>query len=378
MSSSAQPILDQYFGAESPIARELSGFAARPEQLEMATLVLDAIRSGEHLAVEAGAGTGKTLAYLIPALISGVRVIVATATRTLQDQLYHRDLPLVSRALGRPVRIAQLKGRGNYLCLHRLERLQEFPDPLPAKARRELKLVERWAARTSSGDIGELAGVPEDSRLWERITSTADNCLGGRCPALAQCHVVAARKAAIEADLAIVNHHLLVADMTLREDGFGRLLPGADVVIVDEAHRLPDVIQSLFDISLSSRQLDQCVGDIRTEGGLSGVLDQALMGRLDGVSRASAELMTAVGSEPAALSLAQAPEAVTGALDALAEELEDLEHGMVQLADVSAGLARCGERVAGLTAAAARELRAGRKIPIFAGFRVRAAPSACT
>jgi len=253
--------IESYFGADSPLAAVVSGFAPRSGQAEMATAVSDAIRSGDNLVVEAGTGTGKTLAYLIPALLSDRRVIVSTGTKTLQDQLFHRDLPNVCRAIGRPADTVLLKGRSNYLCLHRLEtaRFEDGADPA------DLAVIDNWAALTRTGDIAEVDGIPEDAGIWPRVTSTVDNCLGAQCDFYNRCHVVAARQSAMEADIIVVNHHLLLADMVLKEEGFGELLPGADAVIVDEAHQFPDIAQAFFNRSISSRNLQSLADDLRAE-----------------------------------------------------------------------------------------------------------------
>jgi ATP-dependent DNA helicase DinG len=199
--------------------------------------------------VEAGTGTGKTFAYLIPALLSGRKTIISTGTKALQDQLYHRDLPLVGKAVGRPVTTALLKGRANYLCLHRLDQVTE-----PATALQDdLHEVRQWRYRTSSGDKAELIEVPEDSPVWPLVTSTADNCLGQQCADYAKCHVVKARKAAQEADLVVVNHHLLLADLAMKEEGFVEFLPGAEAIIVDEAHQVPDLAVQFFGVTLGTR-----------------------------------------------------------------------------------------------------------------------------
>ncbi len=225
----------------------------------MALAVDSAIRGSENLVVEAGTGTGKTLAYLVPALLSGRRIIVSTGTKTLQDQLFHRDLPNVSGAIGRPADTVLLKGRANYLCLQRLEIARFEPGPDAAV----VSLIEKWRQRTRSGDVAEVEGVPEDSSVWSRVTSTTENCLGAQCDFYSSCHVVAARQAAMEADIVVVNHHLLLADLVLKEEGFGELLPGCEAVIVDEAHQFPDTAQAFFNQSLSSRVLQSLADDLR-------------------------------------------------------------------------------------------------------------------
>ena len=203
----------------------------------MAEAVAEAIEGSDRLVVEAGTGTGKTFAYLLPALLSGRKTIISTGTKALQDQLFHRDLPLVGKAIGRPVTAALLKGRANYLCVHRLDLVTEAATAIAD----DLNEVREWRYRTISGDKSELIDVPEDSPVWPLVTSTADNCLGQKCPEYSKCHVVKARKAAQEADLVVVNHHLLLADLAMKEEGFVEFLPGAEAVIIDEAHQIPDL-----------------------------------------------------------------------------------------------------------------------------------------
>lgn len=352
--SSARERLDQLFVPGSPLAAQLAGFAHRPEQLEMARLVADAMEQGGHLAIEAGAGTGKTLAYLVPALLSQRRVIVATATKTLQDQLYHRDLPVLGRALGRPVKVAQLKGRSNYLCRHRLQRAGELPEALTPPLRRALRAVGGWALRTESGDVSELAEVAEDSAIWPLVTSTTDNCLGGRCPEIERCHVAVARRRAADADLAIVNHHLLLADLTLKDDGFGRLLPGAEVVVVDEAHRFPETAQAHFDVTLNSRQVHDLLRDVAAEAREAPGAAADLQGPLAAVARALAGTALLVPASGEPLALASAPPRLVESLCELAEDLECLHGVLDACSGDNAGLARCSERAAALAAAAAR------------------------
>lgn len=254
-------------GAGGPLSVCLDGFVVRPQQQDMAEAVSCALDSGDTLIIEAGTGTGKTFAYLVPALLSGLRVIVSTGTKNLQDQLFYRDLPVVRRALGVSVRVALLKGRANYLCLYRLERFMEGYDAtLTRRQVTELHNVRTWLGRTHSGDLDEFPGMADDSPLRGHITSTADNCLGQNCPQFSQCYLVKARRAAQEADLVVVNHHLLFADMALKEDGLGDVLPGADAFIVDEAHQVPDVATQFFGTALGSRQLTELAHDSRIEG----------------------------------------------------------------------------------------------------------------
>ncbi len=225
----------------------------------MAEAVAEAISNLDRLVVEAGTGTGKTFAYLLPAMLSGRKTIISTGTKALQDQLFHRDLPLIGKAIGRPVKTALLKGRANYLCLHRVDQLDEFPVALID----DINEIKEWRHRTDSGDRAELIDVAEDSQAWPLVTSTADNCLGQKCPSYSECHVVKARREAQEADLVVVNHHLLLADLAMKEEGFVEFLPGADAIIIDEAHQVPDLAVQFFGIALGSREIERLVDELR-------------------------------------------------------------------------------------------------------------------
>jgi ATP-dependent DNA helicase DinG len=255
----------ELLGSHGPLAHHVPGFRPRAAQQHMADAVATAIRSRDTLIVEAGTGTGKTFAYLLPAVHSGRKVIISTGTRHLQDQLYHHDLPLVREALKAPIATALLKGRTNYLCLHRLALTVGEGRNLDRRQLHELEQIRAWSARTRSGDIAGLGEIPEDSPVWPRVTSTVDNCLGTECESFRDCFVVRARRAAMEADVLVINHHLLFADIVLREEGFGELLPGVDAIIVDEAHQIPEVASVFFGASLSSHQLHELIRDVQIE-----------------------------------------------------------------------------------------------------------------
>jgi len=263
--------LEDIFGQDGPLARALADFKVRREQLRMAQSVSAALTARESLVVEAGTGTGKTFAYLVPALLSGVRVLISTGTRTLQDQLFAKDLPLVCAALGRPARVALLKGRGNYLCHYRLGRADAASEQLSLgdaprdRPRAMLARIRRWALTTQRGDLAEVRGLSDSHPVWAQVTSTRESCLGVRCPELSRCHVVAARREALEADIVIVNHHLLLADLALKEDGFGDLLGCTDAVILDEAHQIPDLATQFFGVNVSSRQIESLIKEVRLE-----------------------------------------------------------------------------------------------------------------
>lgn len=257
--------LENSFAPGGALSVQLPGFRPRPAQQAMAQAIADVIEAGGCLVAEAGTGTGKTLAYLLPAMLSGKKLIVSTATKTLQDQLFRKDLPLVRRALNRPVRVALLKGRSNYLCLYRLEHTLGFKAGQGPRDAEALAAIRRWARNTQTGDIGEASGLPENSPHWAAATSTADNCLGQECPRHGECFLVQARSRAREADVLVINHHLLWADWTLKNEGLGELLPQADVIIVDEAHQFLESASQFLGLGISSRQLADLANDVAVE-----------------------------------------------------------------------------------------------------------------
>jgi ATP-dependent DNA helicase DinG len=257
--------LTELLGEAGPLKDCVRDFSPRIEQQQMAEATAETIATSSTLIVEAGTGTGKTFAYLMPALLSGKKVIISTGTRHLQDQLFGKDLPVVREALNAPVHSALLKGRSNYLCWHRLQTAGSEGRQLSGKQMHELEDVRAWSGHTASGDIAELGLVSEDSVVWPRVTSTVENCLGQECEYFQDCFVVKARRNAMEADIVVINHHLLFADMVLKEEGFGELLPGADAFIIDEAHQLPEVASIFFGTTLSSHQLRDLARDVRLE-----------------------------------------------------------------------------------------------------------------
>ncbi len=252
-------------GPDGPLADHIANFSPRLEQQAMAEAVEHAIVDNSVLICEAGTGTGKTFAYLVPALLSGKKIIISTGTKTLQDQLYHRDLPTVREALEVPVLVAQLKGRGNYLCKHRLLLAAEQGRFRSKSLLAEWRKVLSWSRSTEAGDIAELTTLAEDAAIWPHVTSTIDNCLGQDCEHFSECYLVKARRRAQEAEVVVINHHLLLADMALKEEGFGELLPGANAFIIDEAHQLPETAGQFFGLSLSSRQIFDLARDVHLE-----------------------------------------------------------------------------------------------------------------
>ncbi|NMC23434.1 MAG: ATP-dependent DNA helicase, partial [Serratia sp.] len=250
------------FATDGALAQKIEGFKPREPQRLMAQAVSKAISEKQGLVVEAGTGTGKTYAYLAPALRSGKKVIISTGSKNLQDQLYSRDLPKVAAALKFKGRLALLKGRSNYLCLERLEQQSLSGGDLASQALSELAHLRHWSSNTEEGDISTCNVVPEDSFVWPLVTSTNDNCLGSDCPLYKECFVVKARRKAMDADVVVVNHHLFMADMVVKESGFGELIPQADVMIFDEAHQIPDIASQYFGQQLTSRQLLDMAKDI--------------------------------------------------------------------------------------------------------------------
>ena len=346
-------VLERTFAAEGPFAARVPAFKLRSEQLEMSQAIGEAIETTGVLVAEAGTGTGKTFAYLVPALIAGGKVIVSTGTKTLQDQLFDRDLPAVREALASGASIALLKGRANYVCLYRLRRAAAEGRFATADEAAQIRKIERFAARTATGDRADLADVPEDAPVWAHATSTRENCLGQGCPDYKGCFVMRARKNALAADVVVVNHHLFFADLVLREEGISELLPACNTVIFDEAHQLPETARLFFGEMLSSSQLVELARDVRLElraaGGASPELESVAL-RLEKSAR---DLRLVFGEASARLGWNQALR-LEGFADALARvnsSLSVLEEALAAQEGRSQGLDACSRR-----ASAARHL----------------------
>ncbi len=364
--------LEEIFGHGGPLERALPDFKVRHGQLLMAQRVAGALAARESLVVEAGTGTGKTFAYLVPALLCGARVLISTGTRTLQDQLFSKDLPLVAAALGRPASVALLKGRANYLCRYRLARADEAAEQLsllhsgdapPRAARAMLSRIRRWARTTRRGDLAEVRGLSDSHPVWAQVTSTRESCLGMRCPEISRCHVVLARREALEADIVIVNHHLLLADLALKEDGFGDLLGSADAVILDEAHQIPDLATQFFGAHVSSRQVEQLLKDLRLELTAQAQIAAVRPGEPERARRvaealraaedALQELRSASGRVSGRLAWTPDGSAASRAVQALTDCLDDLPAALAGTEEQGA-LTLLGERAAELAASLAR------------------------
>jgi len=261
--------LDQLFSSEGPLSKIFSNFKQRDEQLEMAQAIESVLDSDESICIEAGTGTGKTFGYLVPALkawyLDDKKVIVSTGTKNLQDQLFYRDLPNMRDALGVSPKTALLKGRNNYLCSYRMDQSLDSGQFQSRSMVDTLAKVKAWSGQTKSGDLTQCKDLADNDPLWPYVTSTNDNCLGVECPDFADCYVAKARQKATAADVVVVNHHLLLADMVLKDDGFGELLPDADTVVVDEAHQLTDIAHAFYGQRLTSRQLMELCRDTELE-----------------------------------------------------------------------------------------------------------------
>jgi len=254
--------ITDFFSTKGPLDEVIPGFTPRDAQTQMAEAVASAIHTQSALVVEAGTGTGKTFAYLAPALLSKKRFIVSTGTKNLQEQLFHRDLPLVKKAIDKTKKTALLKGRANYACLHRIAQYGGDNQLFDKEVLHDYSLVKKWAAGTVSGDIAEITSIKEDSNVIPIVTSTVDNCLGKDCAYYDDCYLIKARKQALDADVIVVNHHLFFADLALKDTGFGELIPEVDLIIFDEAHQVPDIASEYFGENVSTRQMNDLLRDM--------------------------------------------------------------------------------------------------------------------
>ncbi len=258
--------IDRLFGAGGPLAPAVGSFSPRRSQTEMAKSIATAIADQKVLMAEAGTGTGKTFAYLVPALLWGGKTIVSTGTKNLQDQLFLRDIPTVRAALKAPVSVALLKGRSNYVCHYHLERTLQNGRLTSRDDVGYLREISRFIKMTSSGDKAELSKVPENAPIWNLVTSTRDTCMGAECQYYQDCFVMKARREAQQADVVVVNHHLFFADVALKDTGVAELLPSANTIIFDEAHQLPDTATLFFGTTVSSSQVLELCRDVLAEG----------------------------------------------------------------------------------------------------------------
>ena len=338
--------LARIFGEGGVLEKAVPGFRHRPQQLEFANAVAEAIENRGALIAEAGTGTGKTFAYLVPALVAGGRVIISTGTKTLQDQLYHRDLPLVRAALGVALDTALLKGRANYVCLHHLESAVEQGKFAAREEVAHIHKIASFARRTLTGDRGECADVPEGSPAWAQATSTRENCLGSGCRHYQDCFVMKARARAAEADVIVVNHHLFFADVALRDGGVGDLLPAANTVIFDEAHHLPDLARLFFGDSISTTQIVELARDVRVAEAQHARESTELGDAADAVERAARDVRLALGNAAGRTALAQIRDrrAFDAALDALVDPLLKLSEKLHAQEERAEEIKNCRQR----------------------------------
>ena len=336
----------EYLSGDGALGESLAGFAPREAQQHMADRIARTIDEGAVLVTEAGTGVGKTFAYLVPAMLSGKRTIIATGTRNLQDQLFHQDLPVIRHALNVPVTVALLKGRANYLCTHRLNVNRSAGDARSRRHQHEFELINDWAGRTLTGDIAEVDDVEEGSFIWPLVTSTTENCVGSECEDYAKCHVLKARREALAADLVVINHHLFCADMALKEQGFGDILAGADVFIIDEAHQLPEVATRFFGLSLTSRQLHNLCADTRSEHIKESGSQSELPDTLDTLEKSISDLRISMGEGGQRLSWndLQGRQGFTRLLDVAKENLMAVSNWLSDESERSKGLGNCYQR----------------------------------
>lgn len=336
----------EMFSRDGPLAALIPDYVYRPVQVEMADSVEEIIAGGTNGLIEAGTGTGKTLAYLLPVLMSGKTTIISTGTRTLQDQLFFKDLPAVL-PLFPSTKTALLKGRRNYLCPERMAvSLRVAEKNRSREVMAQLSAIQQWATSTRSGDLMELADLSETSPVLPLVTSTVDNCSGSRCPKYSECPLYRARAKALEADVIVVNHHLLFADLALKEDSTGRLLPPVDTIIVDEAHQVPEIARQFFGTRIGSGQLTELAGDVRREMFLFGNDDVALLGAVDRLETMTGNLekMFLTDFPAASLDALLSRNDVVRAIAGVDEALMDTIDGLARASVRSQAFANCYSR----------------------------------
>ncbi|MBA3296008.1 MAG: ATP-dependent DNA helicase [Acidobacteria bacterium] len=348
------------FAPGGPIAAALPGFEARDGQLRMAGSVANVFSNGGVLLAEAGTGTGKTLAYLVPAILSRERVLISTGTKNLQEQIFFKDLPVLRESLGVNFTATYMKGRGNYLCLHRFDAFRDSPAFRTRDESHYIRLIDEWRAGTQTGDRAELEDLPEDLGFWSDIAATAENCIGAECPQYTDCHVTQMRQRAAESDVVIVNHHLLCADAAVRQSSFGEVIPSCDYAIVDEAHQLEDVATQYFGIALSNYRIDDLARDVSRAVSTRMVADADLADELrrdvDRLADRSREFFHALQMLPARAGGGESRMRIRPAqLNSLANEglgldgaLQALESDIALARDVSEDVVALGRRAAEL------------------------------
>ena len=338
-------------GEKGRLTTAIPGFIPRVQQIQLAGSIAAAIREQTSLVAEAGTGTGKTYAYLIPCLLSGKKALISTATKTLQDQLFQKDLPTLVRALGLAVRVQNLKGRANYLCRYRIDLHAEEGRFISPQCSHDILYVREKLAQLTDGERGELPEVSEDSPVWPYVTSTADNCLGTECPSYQTCFLVKARRRALEAQVVVINHHLFFADSRLKEDGFGELLPGVDVVVFDEAHQLADIAANFHGERVGTRQFRDVLDDILREWPVLDLANQPLKKLSVALDLALEELLLALPSRDERFGWEQVlgNKAFHSAWGSLTRVCDELQACFVDVnPEEHAGLDRCKTRLEAL------------------------------
>ncbi len=337
--------VERFFSDLSPLASEVASFRPRTQQRELAMAVAEAIKDNAILVAEAGTGTGKTFAYLVPALLGGGKVIISTGTKNLQDQLFQKDLPMVRDALRAPVSIALLKGRANYVCHYHLERALTDGRFATREDIKHLGKIRKYAKVSDSGDKSGIADVPENAPIWLHVTSTRDNCLGQECPNHKECFVLKARTEAMKADIVVVNHHLFFADVMLRDEGVAELLPVCNTVIFDEAHQLPETASLFFGENLSTSLLLDLARDTRIEAATSAKDFEPLPRACDELDKAARDLRLVFKKEGRMPAVAtESFKDFTPALKNLSEKLTDIGSMLEKQAERSEGLENCWQR----------------------------------
>jgi len=338
-------------GEHGPFAKRLNNYAVREAQVAMASAIEKTIADRQTLLAESGTGTGKTFAYLVPALLSGKKTLVSTGTKHLQEQLFHRDIPMVVDSLGLSAKVSLLKGRSNYLCLHRMQQTRMSSRRLDKRQLSDIEAVSSWITRSRSGDVGELSEVAEDARIWPMVTSTVDNCLGQNCRFYEDCYVNKARKDALASEVVVVNHHLFFADKALKEDGFGALLPDVETVIFDAAHQIPDIASNFLGDSFSSWQVMELASDTRAAELREKSLLPKLVSTADELDKMTADYRLGLGLQERRVSWAELIEEspnLPKKMQALANKLGEFADILEDAAAVGEGLARCYERATDL------------------------------
>ena len=347
-------------GDDGVIGEYIPDFVPRASQLGMAELISDAISLGESRVIEASTGIGKSFAYLVPAFLSGARVVISTGTRNLQDQLFQKDIPLIRQAIVSARKVALLKGRSNYCCPHRLHKYRSEDRFKSREMAAIFSAISAWAELSDSGDIGEFAEIPENDSLWYYATSNAENCLGSECPQIDKCFVLKARKQAMDADILVINHHLYFSDLALKEDGFGELLPDADVMIFDEAHQLPDIAGNFYGQQITLRQIDALGRDIVEAEIAEAAESMALRKHSDYLQKCAADFRLALRSfaQKGEWERIQHAPAIQQSMQSLQQSIDMLNDELEPMISRGKELAMCHRRVQTLRQTLANFLKA--------------------